>query len=105
MINPFPISFFFSSFICEGPSGPSFNSMWGTGVRPTPLFYFFLFFSFSFLFFNFFSNFFFYYFHFFRPKNILLHFKDTKLTLINYLSKFHILIPTKYLGHYSHGLA
>jgi uncharacterized protein YqhQ len=31
--------------------------------------------------------------NFFRPKNILLHFfKDTKLTLINYLLKFYTLI-------------
>jgi hypothetical protein len=37
----------------------------------------------------------------FGPKNILLHFKGTILILINYLSKFHILITTKYLGHYT----
>jgi hypothetical protein len=37
---------------------------------------------------------------FFGSKNIFLHFKDTKLTLINYLLKFHVLITTKCLGHY-----
>jgi hypothetical protein len=33
-------------------------------------------------------------------KNILLHFKYIKLSLINYLLRFHVLITTTCLGHY-----
>jgi hypothetical protein len=40
------------------------------------------------------------YFIFFEPKNIFLHFNITKLTLVNYLLRFHILITTKCHGHY-----
>jgi len=50
-------------------------------------------FFFSYLFFN-----------FFEPKNIFLHFNITKLTLVNYLLRFHILITTKCHGHYIHYL-
>jgi hypothetical protein len=61
-------------------------------------------FSFSFLsFFIFYFLFLFYLFSFIFSLNLKIFsciFKDTKLTLINYLLKFHVLITTKCLGHY-----
>jgi hypothetical protein len=55
------------------------------------IFYFIFLFLFLFLFL--------FYFIFFEPKNIFLHFNITKLTLVNYLLRFHILITTKCHGH------
>jgi len=58
-----------------------------------------LFFKFHFLFYFIFQ--FLFYFIFFGPKNIFLHFNNTKLTLVNYLLSFRILITTKCHGHYN----
>jgi hypothetical protein len=72
--------------------------------------YIYIYFCFDIYYYYFFLNFIFYfiflflflfYFIFFEPKNIFLHFNITKLTLVNYLVRFHILITTKCHGHYT----